>query len=309
MNLPFNEFIDLLVTKIETLVPHSYIAKSQAAYLKERKNNINENEALVLMDFAEKYGFVLQDAAQRYHWTHVSCTIHPVVIYYKNPDTDDLCHLSLCYISDDLNHDVGFVYNIQSKIVESIKYHCPSVNTIKYFTDGCSAQYENCKRFLNLCHHEVDFGITVTWSFFATSHGKSPCDGIGGAWNGWWQGPIYRDHTRIKFMTLKKCSSFAKKKFLKSIIFYLQEKEVSSTRTNLQQRFTKSKTVAGTRSFHQFIPLSTKTLAAKIVSNDSNYALQFNFSDVQIHIADSLKVNSFVCCKYDSKCMLVLMKL
>ena len=28
--------------------------------------------------------------------------------------------------------------------------------------------------------HSHDFGIEATWSFFATSHGKSPCDGIGG---------------------------------------------------------------------------------------------------------------------------------
>ena len=33
---------------------------------------------------------------------------------------------------------------------------------------------------LNLCRHKVDFGIAATWTFFATSHGKSPCDGIGG---------------------------------------------------------------------------------------------------------------------------------
>ena len=25
-----------------------------------------------------------------------------------------------------------------------------------------------------------DFGIEASWNFFATSHGKSPCDGIGG---------------------------------------------------------------------------------------------------------------------------------
>jgi hypothetical protein len=34
--------------------------------------------------------------------------------------------------------------------------------------------------FLNLCQHESDFGIKATWHFFATGHGKSPCDGIGG---------------------------------------------------------------------------------------------------------------------------------
>ena len=31
----------------------------------------------------------------------------------------------------------------------------------------------------NLCRHKNDFAIDATWVFFATSHGKSPCDGIG----------------------------------------------------------------------------------------------------------------------------------
>jgi hypothetical protein len=32
---------------------------------------------------------------------------------------------------------------------------------------------------LNLCYHE-DFHVAAEWNFFATLHGKSPCDGIGG---------------------------------------------------------------------------------------------------------------------------------
>ena len=33
---------------------------------------------------------------------------------------------------------------------------------------------------LYLCLHKADFGLDATWTFFATSHGKSACDGIGG---------------------------------------------------------------------------------------------------------------------------------
>ena len=32
----------------------------------------------------------------------------------------------------------------------------------------------------NLVYHQDDFGIRAEWHFFATSHGKSACDGIGG---------------------------------------------------------------------------------------------------------------------------------
>ena len=49
-----------------------------------------------------------------------------------------------------------------------------------YFSDGCAGQYKNCKNFINLCHHLEDFGIPAEWHFFATSHGKGPCDGLGG---------------------------------------------------------------------------------------------------------------------------------
>ena len=36
------------------------------------------------------------------------------------------------------------------------------------------------KNMLNQSLHLQDFEIESTWSFFATSHDKSPCDGIGG---------------------------------------------------------------------------------------------------------------------------------
>ena len=41
-------------------------------------------------------------------------------------------------------------------------------------------QYKNYKTLYNVCLHFKDFGIEAVWHFFATSHGKSPCDGLGG---------------------------------------------------------------------------------------------------------------------------------
>ena len=33
---------------------------------------------------------------------------------------------------------------------------------------------------MNLCYHKTDFGCQAEWHFYATSHRKGPCDGIGG---------------------------------------------------------------------------------------------------------------------------------
>ena len=51
---------------------------------------------------------------------------------------------------------------------------------MKYFSDGCAAHFKSFKNFINLFHHSKDFYLNAEWIFFATSHGKSPCDGIGG---------------------------------------------------------------------------------------------------------------------------------
>ena len=123
--------------------------------------------------------FHVQDKAQGYHWTHHSCTVHPVVCYNKNSD-NELQHASLCFLSDELQHDVVMVYQIQAKTIQYLKSLMPNLKIVEYFSDGCAAQYKNRKSFFNLCKHQEDFGVEAAWSFFATSHGKSPCDGIGG---------------------------------------------------------------------------------------------------------------------------------
>ena len=46
-----------------------YLAKSQAAYLKSRKEDINEITVLIRGDFSENYTFVVQDEVQIFHWT------------------------------------------------------------------------------------------------------------------------------------------------------------------------------------------------------------------------------------------------
>ena len=171
---------EILINSINNLTRHSYLAKAQARYVKSKKESLGVNEVMVLGDFAENYQYLIQDEIQSYHWSKEYCTLHPLVIYYKDAD-GNLQLYSLCYISDDNTHDTSFVYKIQRLLVEFLKQRLPSVTKIYYVSDGCGGQYKNFKNFLNLCCHKEDFSIEAEWIFFATSHGKSPCDGIGGA--------------------------------------------------------------------------------------------------------------------------------
>ena len=110
------------------------------------------------------------------HWLyHASC---PVVIYFKKDGV--LHHISLCIISDDLEYDTCFVEELLRIVMLYVKENLLQIKSVDYFSDSCAGQYKNCKAFLNRCHPKSDLDIDVTWGFFATSHGKSPCDGIGG---------------------------------------------------------------------------------------------------------------------------------
>jgi hypothetical protein len=41
-------------------------------------------------------------------------------------------------------------------------------------------QCKNRKNFISLSYHKDDFGLDAKWPFFAVSHGKGACDGLGG---------------------------------------------------------------------------------------------------------------------------------
>ena len=77
-------------------------------------------------------------------------------------------------------HDTIAVHLFQKVLIEFLTNKIEKPQKIIYFSDGCAAQYKNRKNFVNLCHHEEDFRISAEWHFFATSHGKGACDGVGG---------------------------------------------------------------------------------------------------------------------------------
>ena len=167
--LPAEEFVALFIEKLERLLRHDFVARMQAQYLQEAKKTLKDGEFIVVGDFAENYAFVVQDASQSFHWNNSQATLHPFVIYFVTAGNLENC--SFVVISECNSHDVIAVHLFQTKLVEFLKGKFDAVDRIIYFSDGCAAQYKNCKKFLNLCHHEVDFGIAAEWHFFATWQG------------------------------------------------------------------------------------------------------------------------------------------
>ncbi|XP_044579666.1 uncharacterized protein LOC123261861 [Cotesia glomerata] len=64
-----SDFVDSFCENITSLLPHNYIAKEQASYLRSLKESLKENEFIVICDFAENYAFVkaYQASSDRAH--------------------------------------------------------------------------------------------------------------------------------------------------------------------------------------------------------------------------------------------------
>ena len=170
-------FISYFYEKLCDLLPHAYISMQQSAYSREIKDNLQDGEFQVIVDFAENYAFTVQDAVPGFHWNNDQATVYNIVIYYKEDSSVKRC--SLVIISDCLTHDSVAVYTFHKIMMDYLKTKFSMVSKIDYFSDGAPQQYKNYKNTINLVYHKQDFGVDAEWHFYTTAHGKGPCDGLG----------------------------------------------------------------------------------------------------------------------------------
>ncbi|XP_074096104.1 uncharacterized protein LOC141525487 [Cotesia typhae] len=167
---PTEEFVEKFCSELEILLPHSFIAKEQAQFLKTLKETLKPNEYVIICDFAENYAFVVQNAAAGFHWNNNQATVFPDVIYYTV--NNKLEHKSLVIISDFNKHDAVAVHVFIEIITDYVKSLPERCNKIYYFSDGAPQQFKNFKNFVNLYYHEDDFDIPAEWHFLRLPMGK-----------------------------------------------------------------------------------------------------------------------------------------
>ena len=292
-----HEFIDFLVEKIDTLTSHSCIAKCQSKYLQRRKVEIEPDTVIAIGDFTENYTFVVQDEVQFFHWSKRYCILHPVVLCYKEDE-----HRSFCFLSDDLEHDTCFVREIQEKLTCYIGQDLPDVDNVEYFSDGCAGQYKNYKNFLNLCLHEEDFDLKANWTFSATSHGKSPCDGIGGKVKRLTARESLQRPFSDQILDVPSMFKFCEESIKNITFVFISNKRMETARDELNQRFAPGRTVPETRSYHFFAPVSKNEIAYKQTSEDEEFTGTFCITGEEDEMPTcNTKTNDYVSCKYDDK--------
>ena len=281
---PVEEYVEAFLEKIEALSRHDFIAKQQSRYCKDRKEALQAGEFLVVGDFSENYSFIVQDAVQGYHWTNSQATLHPFVFYWKDQNKE-LQHSSYVVISECNNHDTVAVHLFQRHLIEHLKSK-HQVTKIIYFSDGCAGQYKNCKNFINLCYHLEDFAVPAEWHFFATSHGKGPCDGVGGVVKRQAAKASLQRVFNEQITTPLQLFTFCQTQ-LQGITFrFLTTKDWSDEDSLLQERLSRAKTIAGTQRLHSFVPISTTALHVREYSASCDVYTE----NVQVAVSDNVNI-------------------
>lgn len=256
--------IEHLYEQLMKLRPHDFVAKKQSAYLNKLKDELKEGCFLALCDFSENHNLLLQDAIQAYHWTKNQATLHPIVVYHR--EGSNLVHNSYVVISDCLEHDTTAIHLFLAKLVEHLKNKHSTINQIIYFSDGAGSRYKNKFNLTNVLYHEEDFGIPAEWHFFATSHGKSPCDGVGGSVKRLASRASLLRSANNQIQSPLQLFEWATDYFTNVKFFYATIDEHEEHKKFLETRFASARVFNGTRDYHSFVPVSHNAMNCKLFS-------------------------------------------
>lgn len=268
-----DEFIPYLIDKLEKFIPHDYIKTEQSLFWKNCKTNLKPGQFAVTLDFSENFKFVLQDEVQSHHWNERQATIHPFVIYYK--EDDEIKHFSFVMISEDLHHDSISVNLFISKLINYIRTEKRMiVNKIYFMSDGAASQYKNRKNFSSLCQFKNKYNIDVEWHFYATSHGKGPCDAIGGTLKRMaTRASLAKEHEH-PIKNAKELYDWAQlrteKQLTKIDFCYSTCEEYDLFAKEINNLYLRARTIHGTQKNHSFVPISCDKIQIKHYSNDLN---------------------------------------
>ena len=242
----------------------------------------------------------MQDAVQGFHWGNSQATLHPFVAYFRSSN-EDLKDTSICVISDCLKHDQIAVHCFLTKVITLMIQKVNNIKIIHYYSDGAPSLYKSYEGLVNLCHHRLDHGIDAAWTFFATSHGKSACHGIGGT--------VRRLATKASLMATEKkyilmpldLFDWASKNICNIDFIYISAEEITEhcQKNNLNKRYELAKVEKGlrrTRSHRCYKPISTNSLEIRRVLSDDIFSVVQFKKIAEVSSNDQFTPGKYIAC-------------
>ncbi|KAJ8666784.1 hypothetical protein QAD02_008446 [Eretmocerus hayati] len=242
-----SEVMEAILDSLPNLLKHDFIAKEQSRFVEERKKSLALGEVLAGGDFAENHLLPIQDATQDHHWNNDQVTIHPWVCYYVD-ENGQLHHITVLMISDHMKHDYYTVYTFQQHLIKILQEKIPSLKKVIYRLCSCGGM-----------------------AFFAISHGKRPCDEVGGAFKRAATKASLQRPLDDQITTAEELFAWAQTLDTSMNIIFVPKEEIIQNEVFLNERNEGVKTIEGTRGYHSFEPLSEEKIRVRIYSSSQDY--------------------------------------
>ena len=186
-----------------------------------------------------------------------------------------------------MTHNTITVYAfLKTLINDHTKTRYPFLKNISYFSDGSPARYKKFKNFTNLLLHKKDFGMKAERYFFATSHGKNACDGVGGAIKRLAARSSLQRAIHNQILNPHQLYDFAKSEILGTTCFFVDEQQVDVNSNFLTSRYENVRQIRGSGKNHQVIPNGDNTLMYRISGVDFPVSNLIEDSPVSINIEE-----------------------
>lgn len=250
---------------------HKYIANTQKTALKNSIENLNEDEVIIIVDFSERFITKANREIQSSYFGKKLISIYTARMYVGQQA------FSFVIASDNQAQSKYTVFAYMQALIERAKEINPNIQRVNIFSDGCAMQFKNRFNIWNLLYADEDFGVSLEWHFFSTSHGKSACDGIGGI--------VKRAvHKRVisnshQVYNAREFVETASKCCQNTTIFEMTTDEINARSNNLHARWEPEKDykkIPGIQSFHYFkCSTNYRVINASITSREES-SKEFN---------------------------------
>lgn len=174
--------IEVLESIIPLFLKHEGTRRWQFTAVKDLKEHLKDNEAIIHIDFSENYALKYESEVQAFHFggSRQELTLHTAVIYMTD-DTSNLTNTSFCTVSENLRHDSAAIWAHIIPLLEFVNSASKKIDTLHFLSDSPSSQYRNKTMFYVISKLWWYFhGLKmVTWNYFESAHGKGAADGVG----------------------------------------------------------------------------------------------------------------------------------
>ena len=175
------EFTKKFLKLMDTFRPHCARVREIYEQLRHLKSTMGPSECVVQVDYSENWCHKYMNEISSVYYNNQQLSIFPMVMYYHAADGDGIQHKSFAGITEETAHTAPTTVAFIKALISNAKVLVPGLTCIHFLSDSPSSQFRNkriCK-FMRMLSTLI--GISLTWTWMESGHGKGPCDGAGGS--------------------------------------------------------------------------------------------------------------------------------